>query len=57
MKTLAASAAVLGIWLSVLGQPAGMGAIDPLVAVTTWSHGESGAMSVLLPPPPADLVM
>ncbi len=40
MKTLAVSAVVLGIWLSLWSQPAGVGAVGFAVAATPWSPGE-----------------
>ena len=41
MKSLAASAVVLGIWLSVWSQPIGVGAVGSLAAATPWFPGEA----------------
>ena len=41
MKTLAVSAVVLGIWLSVWSQPGGLGAVGSPAAATPWFPGEA----------------
>ena len=41
MKILATSATVLGIWLSLWSQPAGVGAVGSAVAATPWLPGEA----------------
>ena len=48
MKTLAASAAVLGIWLSVWSQPAGVSVVGSAAAATPWFPSE--AISPTAPP-------
>ena len=48
MKTLAASATVLGIWLSVWSQPAGVSVVGSAAAATPWFPSE--AVSPTAPP-------
>ncbi len=46
MKTVAASVAVLGIWLSVWSQPAGVHAVGYAAAATPWFQGEAISLTV-----------
>jgi len=49
MKTLAATATVLGIWLSLWSQPPGVGAVGSAAAATPWFSGESVSLTVAQP--------
>ncbi|MCH7932440.1 MAG: hypothetical protein IIC36_00465, partial [Gemmatimonadetes bacterium] len=49
MKTLAATATVLGIWLSLWSQPPGVGAVGSAAAATPWFSGESVSPTVAQP--------